>query len=126
MVWPKGLTLSSGKGQLFEQSVRRAIPKDAVLSDLFESLLSVLSTLKDQRRAFGRQLARFAREDDACRIVLSAPGVGVLTAIAFVTAVDDPARFRTGCDVGAYLGLTPKRYQSGEVDISGRISKAGD
>lgn len=120
------LTLSSGKGQLFEQSVRRAIPKDAVLSDLFESLLSVLSTLKDQRRAFDRQLARFAREDEACRIVLSAPGVGFLTAIAFVTSVDDPARFRTACDVGAYLGLTPRRYQSGEVDIGGRISKAGD
>jgi transposase len=121
-----GLTLSAGKGQVFEQSVRRALPGDVVLRDLFESLLSVLSGLKDQRRAFDRQLARFAREDEACRIVSSAPGVGNLTAIAFVTAVDDPARFRSACDVGAYLGLTPKRYQSGEVDIGGRISKAGD
>lgn len=121
-----GLQLSAGKGQVFEQSVRRALPGDVVLCDLFESLLSVLSGLKDQRRAFDRQLARFAREDEACRIVSTAPGVGSLTAIAFVTAVDDPARFRSTCDVGAYLGLTPKRYQSGEVDIGGRISKAGD
>lgn len=91
------------------------------MRDLFESLLSVRAGLKDQRRAFDRQLARFAREDEACRIVSSAPGIGVLTAIAFVTSVDDPARFRTACDVGAYLGLTPRRYQSGEVDIGGRI-----
>ena len=97
-----------------------------ILRDLFESLLSVLSGLKDQRRAFDRQLARSAREGEACRIISSAHGVGNLTAIAFVTAVDDPARFRSACDVGAYLGLTPKRYQSGEVDIGGRISKTGN
>ncbi|WP_313138321.1 IS110 family transposase [Paracoccus jeotgali] len=121
-----GLVLSAGKGQVFEQSVRRALPVDVVLRDLFESLLSVLSSLKNQRRAFDRQLARFAREDAACRLLTSAPGVGSLTAIAFVTAVDDPARFRSVSDVGAYLGLTPKRYQSGEVDIGGRISKTGN
>ena len=121
-----GLRLSSGKGQVFEQSVRRAIPDDIVLRDLFERLLTVLAGLKDQRRAFDRQLARFAREDNACRIVSSAPGVGNIAAVAVVTSVDDPARFRSACDIGAYLGLTPRRYQSGEVDIGGRISKAGD
>ncbi|MDZ4392075.1 IS110 family transposase [Cypionkella sp.] len=121
-----GLTLSAGKGQAFEASVRRILPDDIVLRDLFKSLLSALSGLKDQRRAFDRQLARFGREDEACRIVSSAPGVGSLTAIAFVTAVDDPARFRSACDVGAYLGLTPKQYQSGEVDTGGRISKTED
>lgn len=68
-----GLRLSAGKGQVFEQSVRRVLPDDAVLRDLFEGLLLVLSGLKDQRRAFDRQLARFAREDTACRIVSSAP-----------------------------------------------------
>lgn len=121
-----GLQLSAGKGQVFGQPVRRALPEDVVLRDLFESLLTVLSGHKDQRRAFDRQLAHFAREDAACRIVSSAPDFGSLTAIAFVTVVDDPGRFRSACDVGAYLGLTPKRYQLGEVDIGGRISKTGD
>lgn len=121
-----GLTLSAGKGRIFEQSVRRSLPDDVVLRDLCESLLSVLSGLKDQRRAFDRQLARFAREDEACRIVSSAPGVGSLTVVAFVAAVDDPTRFRSACDVGAYLRLTPKRYQSGEVGIGGRVSKTGN
>lgn len=121
-----GLSLSAGKGQVFEQSVRSSLPSDAVLRELFERLLSILSGLKDQRRAFDRQLARFAREDATCRLLAGTPGVGSLTAVAFVTAVDDPARFSSACDVGAYLGLTPKRYQSGEVDIGGRLSKCGD
>ena len=56
----------------------------------------------------------------------SVPGVGAITALTFATAIDDPERFGRSSDVGAYLGLTPKRYQSGEVDICGRISKAGD
>ncbi len=57
---------------------------------------------------------------------MSVPGVGPLTALAFMTAVDDPERFAHSSTVGAYLGLTPRRYQSGEVDRAGRISKCGD
>jgi transposase len=58
--------------------------------------------------------------------MMSFPCVGAITALTFVTAIDDPKRFCRSSDVGGYLGLTPKRYQSGEVDIGGRISKAGD
>ena len=54
------------------------------------------------------------------------PGVGQLTALAFTAAVDDPKRFRRSRDIGAYLGLVPRRYQSGEVDYTGSISKCGD
>jgi transposase len=58
--------------------------------------------------------------------LVTIPGVGALTAAAFVTAVDDPAKFHKSRNVGAYFGLTPCRYQSGEVDTTGRISKCGD
>ena len=58
--------------------------------------------------------------------MMTMPGVGVLTAVSFMTTIEDPRRFRRSRDVGAYLGLTPRRYQSGEVDINGRISKCGD
>jgi len=58
--------------------------------------------------------------------MVTVPGVGAITALTFVTAIDDPGRFRRSSDVGAFLGLTPRRYQSGEVDLAGRISKAGD
>jgi transposase len=57
---------------------------------------------------------------------MTVPGVGALTAVSFMTTIEDPHRFRRSKDVGAYLGLTPRRYQSGEVDINGRISKCGD
>ena len=54
------------------------------------------------------------------------PGVGQLTALAFTAAIDDPGRFRRSRDLGAYLGLVPRRYQSGEIDYVGGISKVGD
>jgi len=80
-----------------------------------------------------RQIARLdkrvlalARDNTQCRRFMSMPGVGPITALAYVTAIDDPGRFRKGRSVGAYLGLTPRRYQSGEVDRAGRISKCGD
>jgi transposase len=57
---------------------------------------------------------------------MSTPGVGVLVALTYVAAIDDPTRFRSSKAVGAHFGLTPKKYQSGETDITGRISKIGD
>jgi transposase len=57
---------------------------------------------------------------------MSVPGVGPVTAVAFMTSIDDPGRFKRSSSVGAYLGLTPGRYQSGEVDRVGKISKCGD
>jgi len=66
------------------------------------------------------------RASDACRRLMSIPGVGQLTALAFTAAVDDPRRFRRSRDIGAYLGLVPRCYQSGEIDYTGSISKCGD
>ena len=66
------------------------------------------------------------REDAVCRRLMTVPGVGALVAITLTSAVDDPARFRHSRDVGAHFGLTPKKYQSGETDVTGGISKAGD
>jgi len=57
---------------------------------------------------------------------MTVPGVGPMTALAFMATVDDPTRFRRARSVGAYVGLTPRRYASGEVDWTGRISKCGD
>src|SRR5918912_2521931 len=57
---------------------------------------------------------------------MSVPGVGAVTATSFATAVEDPENFRRSRSVGAWLGLTPRRYQSGEVDYDGHISRRGD
>jgi transposase len=66
------------------------------------------------------------RASAACRRLMTIPGVGQLTALAFVATIDDPSRIRRSRDIGAYLGLVPRRYQSGEVDYTGSISKCGD
>lgn len=67
-----------------------------------------------------------AKNEMACRQLMSVPGVGPITALAFRATIDRPDRFRRSRDVGAHLGLTPSRYQSGETDIQGKISRCGD
>ena len=76
--------------------------------------------------AIDADIRRMTTASEACRRLMAIPGVGQLTALAFVAAIDDPSRIRRSRDVGAYLGLVPKRYQSGEVDYVGGISKCGD
>ena len=67
-----------------------------------------------------------AKTDDTARRLMTVPGVGPVVALAYMAVIDDPGRFGRARDVGSYLGLTPQRYQSGEVDLTGRISKCGD
>jgi transposase len=67
-----------------------------------------------------------ARTDTRAWLLMTTPGVGIIVALTFVSAIDDPSRFKSSKAVGAHFGLTPTRYQSGETDYSGRISKNGD
>jgi transposase len=88
-----------------------------------------LQAREASRRGFHvlhRAMLAVVRDDTTCRRLMSVPGVGALVAVTFASAVDDPARFRRSRAVGAHSGLTPKRYQSGETDVTGGISKAGD
>src|SRR3546814_10819886 len=73
-----------------------------------------------------RQVLDIVRGEEICRRLMSVPGVGPITALAFRATIDRPDRFRRSRDVGAHLGLTPARYQSGETDIQGRVSRCGD
>ncbi len=75
-----GIILGPGKGSTFHKSVRQAIPPDPMLSDLFETLLETLAVLQDRRRGFDRQIERIARENETCRRLMTAPGVGAITA----------------------------------------------
>src|ERR1700730_17809401 len=67
-----------------------------------------------------------AREDPRVRLLMTAPGVGAIVGLTYASAIDDPGRFRSSKAVGAHFGLTPKKYQSGETDVTGRSSKIGD
>jgi transposase len=110
---------------------RRAIAEARTVSapelmDATEALLEAQSTLQRQVKAFERRIVEEARRDPICRRLVTAPGVGPLTAVTFRAAVDDPMRFRDSRSVGAHFGLTPRTIQSGKKDTRGKISKRGD
>jgi len=122
-----GIVLSRRTGEPFERLVEEACGEiHGMLNHTARSLLCVYSCLKDQIRQLDRQLMGRARTSAVCQRLMTIPGVGVLTALAFVTAVDDPAKFAKSRSVGAYFGLTPRCYQSGEIDHNRGISKCGD
>jgi transposase len=121
-----GLRAKATKGRAFEQSVRALSARHALLKDVLVPLLGAWSALREQTAVLTRAVQERAKESAVCRRLMTMPGVGPLTALAFSSAIDDPARFKHSASVGAYLGLTPRRYASGETDRMGRISRCGD
>lgn len=96
------------------------------LEPLFAPLIASLEVIEAQLRASSRLLEERATADPVCVRLMSVPGVGPITALTFAASVEDPRRFARSEDVGAYAGLVPRRSQSGERDVRGYISKAGD
>ncbi len=122
-----GIVLSRRTGEPFEGLVNEACGDgESMLNHTVRSLLCVYGGLKEQIRHMDRELMDCARKSVICQQLMTIPGVGVLTALAFVTAIDDPAKFAKSRSVGAYFGLTPRCYQSGEIDQNRGISKCGD
>ena len=100
---------------------------DYLFQTMIESMLEVRTALLDSFKKLHRMLLMIVKNDEICRRFMTAPGVGPVTALAFKVTIDDPTRFTRSRTVGAHLGLTPRRYQSGtSVDWGGRISKMGD
>ena len=121
-----GLKLGTPARTAFAARVRELAGDDPLVMTLVEPLLAILATMLDQLTRLTKQVLNIVRQEEVCRQLMSVPGVGPLTALAFRATIDDPARFKRSRDVGAHLGLTPARYQSGETDIQGRISRCGD
>ena len=90
------------------------------------ALLAAWTSVKDEQARLDRLIVRKAAADPVCRRLATIPGVGAITAASFKSVIDAPARFARARQVAAYLGLTPRRWQSGEVDRKGGISKAGN
>lgn len=110
----------------FDRRVRELLVDRSDLADLVEPLLVVRQALADQQAILTAQARALARRDTVCQLLQSIPGVGPLTSLAFRATIDDPARFRRSRDVGAHLGLVPRKYASGEIDMNGRITRTGD
>ena len=120
-----GLRFAKGSGKLAAR-VRAALEERPDLRPMIEPLLASAQALKEQIERLDDAVLAAAKGSPACRLLMSVPGVGPITALAFTATIDDPSRFAESRDVGAYLGLTSRRHQSGEMDDSGRISKYGD
>jgi len=110
----------------FEERIRELVENLPDLAVLIESLLAVRRVLREQTAVLHRRLLAIARDDEVCRRLMTVPGVGPVVALTYRATVDVPVRFRNSKAVGAVFGLTPSKYQSGEVDRSGAISRCGD
>jgi transposase len=121
-----GLKLGEVSKGRFAARVRELVTGQAMLERVVEPMLRAREALRVEFHVLHRAMLDLVRQDAVCRRLMTGPGVGALVAITFASAVDDPARFRRSRSLGAHFGLTPKRYQSGETDVTGGISKAGD
>jgi transposase len=115
--------VSKGK---FETRIRELVAGQAMLERVAEPLLRARAALRAEYATLHRDLLRTVREDAVCGRLMTVPGVGAVVAMTFRSAIDQPERFAKSKAVGAHFGLTPKKYQSGEIDRTGRISKVGD
>ena len=121
-----GLKLGPVSKNRYEARVRELIAGNERLEAAAEPILRARAALRGELAGLEKLVRNLARQDPVCRLLMTMPGVGHVIALTFVSAIDDPERFRRSKDVGPWTGLTPGRNQSGEKDIVGRITKAGD
>jgi transposase len=121
-----GLKVGATTPKRFAGRIKELVGGHAILAGIAAALLSIHDVLLREFANLDKRVRAMASADDRVRLLMSAPGVGAIVALTYVSAIDDPCRFTSSRRVGAHFGLTPKKYQSGETDIDGRISKIGD
>ena len=121
-----GLKVGMVGAARFEARIKELIQNVPDLGVLVEPLLVVRRVLREQLATLHRHLLAVVRDDAVCRRLMTVPGVGPVVALTYRATVDVPARFRKSKSVGAVFGLTCAKYQSGEIDRSGAISRCGD
>jgi len=121
-----GLKVGTPSRRNFAARVIELVADDPVLAALSRSLLSVISVMTEEIDRLTKRVLDEVRIEPTCRRLMTVQGVGPFTALAFRATIDRPDRFQRSRDVGAHLGLTPRRYQSGETDVQGGISRCGD
>src|SRR4051812_24615757 len=121
-----GLKVGEVSKGRFAARIRELVAGQAMLETVTGAMLRAREALLAEFMRLHRRMLAIVCADAVCRRLMTAPGVGAVVSITFRTAVDDPGRLRSSKAVGAHFGLTPKRYQSGESDVVGGISKVGD
>jgi transposase len=122
-----GIKLGGTSRGAFEKAVREAVADDPLTSELMDAMLTARTALWTQYCRLHDMVVRIVAGSELARRFMAIPGVGPVTALSFIAAIDDPSRFRHSRDVAAYFGLTSRRWQSGtSIDVKGHISKTGD
>ena len=121
-----GLKVGKTTARSFAGRIQELVKGNPNLETIAEALLAVRAVLLREFNGFEKRVRAMARSDARTRLLMSTPAVGPIVALTYAAAIDDPARFKSSRQAGPHFGLTPKRYQSGETDYSGRISKIGD
>ena len=121
-----GLKVGVVSAKNFEARIREMVESFPRLAAIVDPLLTVRQVMRQQLAPLHKRLLNMVRDDPVCRRFMTVPGVGPVVALTYRASVDQPHRFVHSRDAGAHAGLTPKRYQSGEIDQDGGISKCGD
>ena len=121
-----GMLPGAVRGKPFAEKVEALIADNPDIALIVRPMLIVWLDLRKQIASFDQAVKAITKKSPTCRLLMSVPGIGPITVLAYVSAIEDPKRFKCSRSVGAHLGLTPRQYQSGEIDRSGRISKCGD
>ena len=121
-----GLKVGQVTRKAFEARIRELVTGQPTLERIAGAMLSARASLKVEYEKLHKAVLAIVREDAVCRRLMTVPGVGPLVAITFKSAVDDPSRIAKSKSVGALFGLTPRKYQSGEKDVTGGITRVGD
>jgi transposase len=121
-----GLKIGMVTRQGFEARVRELSAGQAMLEKVCAAMLAARAGLQTEYAKLHKTMLAIVRKDQVCRRLMTTPGVGPVVAITFKTAVDDPTRVAKSKAVGALFGLTPKKYQSGETNVTGGITRVGD
>ena len=124
----RGFGLKVGKvtDKGFEARIRKLASGHAMLEQIAEAMLAARATLLEQFNKLHKAVLDIVRHDEVCRRFMTTPSVGAIVAITYKSALDDPNRIKKSRNAGPLFGLTPKRYQSGETDVTGGISRVGD
>jgi transposase len=121
-----GAKVGQTTARTFEGRVRALVEGQPTLQPVADALLAARTTLARELAALEKRVRSASRHDDRVKLMMTAPGVGSIVGLTYVAAIDVPERFRSSSSVGPHFGMTPRRYQSGQTDVSGRISKSGD
>lgn len=121
-----GLKIGKTTATDFAGRVKQLVGGHPNLEVIAESLLAVREILRREFRGYEKRVRILARHDERTRLLMTTTGVGPIISLTYVAAIDDPARFEQSKTVGAHYGMTPRKYQSGETEYTGRISKIGD